>query len=143
MTWIEFLNEECARLRRESVDGERAQLRAQLLDQVKGHFKFPLRATLKGYVVRERVLKMPRLQAHVAGQRTEGESNYLEIVPARYKQEAYTLAGGLLVPSDRRLQPGSVLQVTVDILDPTSYRLYPPGLICELVESKVVVAVEA
>jgi hypothetical protein len=47
------------------------------------------------------------------------------------------------VPYERRLQPGSVLQVTVDVLDPTSYRLSPPGLISELVRAQVVVAVEA
>ena len=141
--WQDFLNEECTRLRRESWNEERSALRQRLLEKTKASFKFPVRATFKGYVVRERVLKLPRLQAHVAGQRTEGESSYLEMVPARYKQEAYTLLGGVLVPMDRRLQPGSVLELTVDILDPTSYRLYPPGLLSEVVESKVVVAVEA
>jgi hypothetical protein len=142
MNWMDFLNEECTRLRRDSWDAPRSDLRVKLLEQLRSNFKFPLRATFKGYVVRERVLKMPRLQAHVSGQRTEGESTYLEIVPSRYKQEAYTLLGGVLVPSPRRLQPGSVLEVTVDMLDPTSYRLHPPGLISEMVENKVVVAVE-
>lgn len=143
MDWQRFLNEECARLRRESWDTERSVLRARLLEQLKANFKFPLRATFKGYVVRERVLKIPRLQAHVAGQRTEGETNYLELAPAKYTQEAYTLVGGVLVPTDRRLQPGSVLEVTVDLLDPTGYRLYPPGLLSEVVSKHVVVGVEA
>lgn len=143
MDWLEFLNRECARLRRESWDAERCQLRQRLLEQLRGRFKFPLRATFKGYVVRERVLRMPRLQAHVSGQRTVGESSYLEVVPERYRQEAYSLVGGVLVPSPRALQPGSVLEVTVDLLDPTGYKLHPPGLLSEVVESKVVVAVEA
>lgn len=122
---------------------ERTQLRQGLLEQLRGKFRFPLRASFRGYVVRERVLKLPRLEAHVAGQRTVGESNYLEVVPERYKQEAYALVGGVLVPTERRLQPGSVLQATVDLLDPTGYRLHPPGLLCEAVETRVVVAVEA
>ena len=142
-TWLDFLNEESTRVRRESWDADRAQVRQGLLEQLRSRFRFPLRVTFKGYVVRERVLKLPRLEAHVTGQRTVGESTYLELVPAKYKQEAYTLVGGILVPSDRRLQPGSVLEVTVDVLDPTGYRLYPPGLLCEVVERKVVVAVEA
>lgn len=142
-TWLEVLNEESARVRRESWDAERAKVRQGLLEVLRSRFRFPLRATFKGYVVRERVLKLPRLEAHVAGQRTVGESNYLEIVPQRYKQEAYTLVGGILVPTTRRLQPGSVLEVTVDILDPTGYRLHPPGLLAEAVETKVVVGVEA
>jgi hypothetical protein len=140
---MDFLNEECARLRRESWDSERAHLRQSVLEELRGKVRFPLQATFRGYVVRERVLRLPRLQAHVAGQRTEGEATFLELVPERYKQEAYTLLGGLLVPCERRLQPGSVLEVTVEVLDPTSYKLNPPGLICELVRSKVVVGVEA
>lgn len=141
-TWLDFLNEESTRVRRESWDAERGQVRQTLLEQMRGKFRFPLRVTFRGYVVRERVLKLPRLEAHVAGQRTVGESTYLELVPAKYKQEAYTLLGGILVPMERRLQPGSVLEVTADVLDPTGYRLYPPGLICEVVETKVVVGVE-
>ncbi|HEV8360635.1 MAG TPA: hypothetical protein VGR28_09290 [Candidatus Thermoplasmatota archaeon] len=130
-------------MRRESWDSDRSQLRARLLEQFRTSYRFPLRATFKGYVVRERVLKIPRLAAHVAGQRTEGESQFLELAPAKYRQEAYSLVGGVLVPHDRRLQPGSVLEVTVDILDPTGYRLYPPGLLSELVSCNVVVGVEA
>jgi hypothetical protein len=142
-TWLDYLNEESIRVRREAWDADRAQVRKGLLEQFRGRFRWPLRATFKGYVVRERVLKLPRLEAHVTGQRTVGESTYLELAPAKFKQEAYTLVGGVLVPMDRRLQPGSVLEVTVDILDPTGYRLYPPGLLSEVVESKIVVAVEA
>jgi len=142
MHWLQFLNDEAARLRREAWDTERAKLRSQLLEELRATFKFPLRATFKAYVVRERLLKLPRLQAHVSGQRTVGESNYLELVPAGYRQESYTLCGGILLPSQRRLQPGSVLQVTVDLLDPTGYRLYPPGFLAEVVDSKVVVPVE-
>lgn len=143
MSWVDFLNAECTRLRRESWDAERAQLRQGVLERLKESARFPLRAEFKGYVVKERVLKIPRLQAHVAGQRTEGESPYLELAPERYAQEAYQLVGGVLLPYERRLQPGSVLQVTVDVLDPTSYRLSPPGLLSELVRAQVVVAVEA
>lgn len=142
-SWMEFLNEESARVRRESWDAERGPVRQGLLETLRGKYRFPLRVTFKGYVVRERVLNLPRLEAHVTGQRTVGESTYLELVPAKYTQEAYTLLGGILLPSQRRLQPGSVLEVTVDILDPTSYRLHPPGLLAEVVETKVVVGVEA
>jgi hypothetical protein len=141
--WVDVLNEACAKLRREAWEGERAELRARALDRLKEQARFPLNAQFKGYVVRERVLKMPRLQASIAGQRTEGESPYLELVPERFGQDAYSLVGGVLVPYERRLQPGSVLQCTVDLLDPTSYRLNPPGLLSELHKAQVVVAVEA
>jgi hypothetical protein len=143
MQWLEFLAGESRRLRREAWDDDRAQARQDLLTKLASNYRFPLRATFKGYVVRQRVLQIPRLEAHVAGQRTVGEANVLEVVPTRYPQEAYALVGGVLVPSERRLQPGSVLELTVDVLDPAGYRLYPPGLLSEIVECKVVVAVEA
>lgn len=143
MQWLEFLASESRRLRKDAWDADRTQVRQDLLSKLATTYKFPLRVAFKGYVVRERVLRIPPLEAHIAGQRTTGEAHVLEVVPSGYTQEAYALVAGVLLPSERRLQPGSVLEVTVDILDPTGYRLYPPGLLSEIVDCKVVVAVEA
>lgn len=123
-------------------DQEKTELRRALIEAFEDDFPFPLKATFKAYVVRERLVKRVKVKAGPGG--TEEESQpCLEVVPERFGKEAYDLLGGILVPFKRRLEPGSVLELTVELRSLSKYRLNPPGMMARLVSCDVLVGVEA
>lgn len=124
--WLGFVNEQVDQA---SVSGpglERARLRQTILDRSACSFPFPLEITFRGIVV-ERV-------------EHEGRSHLL-VAPSRLREEAIEALGGILVPSDRRLRPASVVEVTCWLADPDSYWL-DDGVLAEDADIEAEVPIE-
>ncbi|HVL86836.1 MAG TPA: hypothetical protein VM681_02315 [Candidatus Thermoplasmatota archaeon] len=140
--WLSFLNAEARSLKTLASEADKGDLRCALVDALVSQYKFPMKVTFRGYVARERVIKKIKVRAGDGGTE-EADKPYLEVVPERYSQEAWDLLGGILVPMKRGLQPGSVLELTLDIQSPKRYKLSPPGILSSLRSCDIVVGVEA
>lgn len=111
--------------------------RRLLLAALSGRYAFPLRASVRAYVVGSRDIEpSPHADARPAS------GHYLEVVPEGLTRGAFDLVGPVLVPFDRPLEPGSVLHVDLEFPDPSGYEMQPPALVARLASARVVVAVE-
>lgn len=137
--WIDFTNERAERLRERGPILDRAVARQAVVGELRGAYRFPVESTFRGVVVSERRIRAPASDEDEVPR----HRNFLELVPGKLAETAYRLVGGVLVPFDRRLGEGSVLDVTVELWDPARYAIQPPGMLTDLKEARVVVGVVA
>ncbi len=142
---VEFLNGEARLVSSLASSLDPAGMRRLLRAALSGRYDFPLRAQLRGYVVGSRDVAgpSPSPKRGQGGLVRAACGHYLEVVPAGFTKDAFDLAGPLLVPFDRRLDAGSVLDVEIEVVDPASYEAQPAGLFTRLASATVRVAVEA
>lgn len=139
-SWIDFLNGEAEVMLKLTGTLDRGLLRRVLTESLEEQFDFPFKAVFRCYVISSRSVDPGALPPEA--RRGDEPVRFLELVPAGYRPQSFEIMGGILVPCDRDLHPGSVVTVAVAFLDPTTYQLSPPGLLTELVDMDVQVAVE-
>lgn len=105
--WIGFLNEELATRQQDQRPLGRQHLRRQVLDRVACNFPFPLEVSFKGLVVGREVI--------------DGQ-HYLVVAPTSLAPRAFEILGGVLLPTDRQLYPGAVVDVSCALADPDTYQ---------------------
>lgn len=119
--------------------------RRRVLQTVSKSYPFPLRMVFRGLVVGSRTLEAPVAVREPGGRsqlRVMRLQRFVEVVPEGFSKEAFQTLGPVLVPTERGLEEGSVVTVALDVQDPTTYHLQPSGMLADLVEMKVDVAVE-
>lgn len=104
--WIGFLNEELATCSPDQRPLGRECLRQEILDRAACNFPFPLEV---------------RFRALVVGREVIDGHHHLVLHPTSLMQEAFEILGGVLVPTDRPLFPGAVVDVTCSLADPDRY----------------------
>lgn len=131
---LAWLNRECEDLERKRRTGrEEGVLRQVALDDFRRMYRFPLRCVLRGYVADVRLA--PAVD-------DAGEARYLEFIPDGFSPAVHRVLGGILFQCPRELHPGSVLTVALELHDPETYALHPPGLLATLHDLTAAVAVE-
>lgn len=123
---VSFLNREAATLAHLQPTLSKAALRGHLRDRLGEAYRFPLEARVRGLVAGERAL----------------DARCLEVVPEGLTREAAGLVGPVLLPTDRPLQPGSVVTADVVFEDPRARSFAQPGLLARIVRLDALVAVE-
>ncbi|HVL49104.1 MAG TPA: hypothetical protein VM889_11145 [Candidatus Thermoplasmatota archaeon] len=144
-TLVALLNEEAALSRGLAAAASPDRARARALDAMRSRVAFPFRAVFKAVVVGERILASGPLAVGEAGQRRmkmQPDQRYLEVAPEGLTPIAFEILGPILVPSARNLMEGSVIMAALDVLDPSRYPIEGPGLVADLLDLKVLVAVE-
>lgn len=119
--------------------------RQRVLRTVSKTYPFPLRIVFRGYVVGARTLEAPVAIREPGGRsqvRVNRLQRFVEVVPEGFTREAFESLGAVLVPTERGLEEGSVVTVAVDVQDPSTYHLEPSGMLADLVDMRVDVAVE-
>lgn len=124
--WLGFVNEQVQEARIAGPGLERARLRQSILDRSACSFPFPLEISFRG-VVAERV-------DH------QGEPHLL-LEPSLMCEDAVEVLGGVLVPSDRGLREGSVVETRCHLADPDSYWI-DEGVLAERAEIEALVPIE-
>ncbi len=141
-SWINYLNAEAEDLLRLSGALDHGLLRRVLTESLEENFNFPFKAVFRGYVLSSRSVHDGAIPSGLPQPSGPGSDRYLEVVPAGYTEEAFEIMGGILVPCERDLHPGSVVTMAVAFADPSSYFINPPGILADLVDLDVEVAVE-
>lgn len=119
--WVHFANVEAAQLLKFAGGMDPALLRRVLVDALRETHGFPLRTEFQGLVIGQRSQQATSHVPDAQGKSTlamQGEQRYLEVVPSGCSEETYRLLGPVLVPTDRPLQEGSLLSVSVTVRDP-------------------------
>lgn len=124
--WLGFVNEQVHETSGSGAGLERARLRQTILDRSACSFPFPLEITFRG-VVAERV--------EHRGQ------DHLRVEPSLMCEEAVEVLGGVLLPSERRLREGSVVETTCHLADPDTYWI-DEGVLAEDAEIEALVPIE-
>lgn len=138
-TWLDTVNAAAA----QGLAGPDG--RQRVLQTVSRTYPFPLRLVFRGLVIGSRTLEAPVAVREPNGRaqvRVMQLQRFVEVVPEGFTREAYAALGAVLVPTSRGLEEGSVVTVAVDMQDPGTYHLEPSGMLADLVEMKVDVAVE-
>lgn len=124
---VAFLNKEAVSLALLQPPLSKSALRGHVRDRLGEAYPFPLRARVRGLVAGERMVEDVRC---------------LEVVPEGLTREAAALAGPVLLPTDRPLQPGSVVTAEVELEDPRLHARAVPGMWARVLALDAQVAVE-
>lgn len=124
--WISFLNEEVAKRPALERSLGKEFLRQMVLDRTASAFPFPLEVRFRGIVV---------------GRRTLEGREYLLVGPASLSGEALRVLGGVLVPCERNLYPGAVVDISCCVTDPDDYDL-DEGILASEAEVRAIVPLE-
>ncbi|MGQ0536874.1 MAG: hypothetical protein ACT4PT_12490 [Methanobacteriota archaeon] len=139
--WVTLANDGLTDLSQRSGIRDKACLRSLLVERLRQEVAFPLHAAFRGYAT-GRVLKAP---LSVEDGRLRGDRGnfhrFVELVPPGYEQATYEVLGGVLVEADADFGAGSVLRVSVRLLDPALYGFKPPAMLSDLEAMKVEVGV--
>lgn len=141
-SWIAYLNDETASVRKLEPTLDHGVLRRSVLDEMEEAFDFPLQTVVRGVVVATRTIEEMPIEVRGPGVGTGEPRRFIELAPAGYEEDTWDLLGGPLVPCERRLEPGSVVTVALEMLDPERYHLSPPGFLAHRQDMDVEVAVE-
>lgn len=106
--------------------GAAGERRSRVIEELRHAVDFPVTLVVRGLVVGRRDLPEP----------------CLEVVPEGFGRAAFDTLGPLLVPTDRPLEPGSVVTARVDLVDPARYAIQPPALLARTLTLQASVAVE-
>lgn len=124
--WLGFVNEQVAQTTMGEAQVERFRLRQTILDRTACSFPFPLEISFRA-VVDDRV--------------EHAHEDYLLVEPEGLCEEAIEVIGGVLLPTERRLQPGSVVQASCHLADPDTYWT-DQGVLAEDAEIDALVPIE-
>lgn len=124
--WLGFVNEQVSGTSDAGRQLESARLRQQILDRSACSFPFPLEVSFRGIV---------------AGRCTHANRPYLVVEPVLLHDEAVEVLGGILLPSTRGLQEGSVVETTCYLADPDTY-FTDEGVLAERADVDAIVPIE-
>jgi hypothetical protein len=141
-SWIEYLNDETASVRKLEPTLDHGVLRRSVLEEMEEDYEFPLKSVVRGVVVTTRQLDELPIEVRGPDESSEGPRRFLELAPEGYEDDTWDLLGGPLIPTDRRLEAGAVVTAALELLDPERYHINPPGFLAHLSEIEVEVPVE-
>lgn len=124
--WLGFVNEQVARRDQSGATLESARLRQSILDRSASSFPFPLAVSFRGVVT---------------GRREHASRSYLVVEPAKLCEQALEALGGVLLPTDRGLRQGSVVEVRCRLADPDTYWM-DEGVLARDAEIDAIVPIE-
>lgn len=141
-SWIAYLNEETASVRKLEPTLDHGVLRRSVLDEMEEDFEFPLQSVVRGVVVTTRTLDELPIEVRGPGADGAGTRRFLELAPEGYQEDAWEILGGPLLPCSRPLEAGAVVTAAIELLDPSRYHIDPPGFLSHLEDVDVEVPVE-
>lgn len=106
--WLGFLNEAFSEDPAPDAEVTRVRRRQEVLDRAACSFPFPLEITVRATVVDH---------CEIDGQ------PHLVLAPTGLCEDALETLGGLVIPSERKLFAGSIVEATCALADPDDYWL--------------------